>query len=372
MKTKVDQLTMLQYICILVNSTIGISVLSLPRWGATNAGTAGILATFIGLVLFFIFLMAILLITSAYPQHNFFEIICLHLGKTLGRIVTIGFSIQYVILTSVIIREFTEVMATTLLRETPVEITIFVLVLTVALSTQKSLIDYGYINYFYFPFIIIPGLLLISLAFPSGQYSNILPVLGNGITLSKIFITSIDIVILPFFQIGLFTLFLVIPNIKRPKKALKGGVIGWLIITMMIMLMTTVTYAVFGVEQIKDEVWPVLALTRTIRLAIPPLQRLDVFFILFWVITGFTTIFSGYLIATSFFAQSCRMSHTKLPYLFSPAFFLIARTFDNHVQLYEFMQQIGHITFAITTSLLMILVIITLFKKRRTANETPQ
>ncbi|MBM7539807.1 GerAB/ArcD/ProY family transporter [Amphibacillus cookii] len=371
MKAKGDQITMLQYVCILVNSTIGISVLSLPRWGASSAGTAGILATFIGLILFFILLLAIIFITSAYPQRNFFEITSLHLGKTLGRLISISFSIQYIILTSVIIREFTEVMATTLLRKTPLLVTIFVLVLTVALSTKKSLIDYGYINYYYFPFIIIPGLLLISFSLPNIDYTYILPVLGNEITLSSILKTSTDIIILPFFQIGLFTLFLVIPNMNNPKKALKGGMIGWMIITIMIMLMTTVTYAVFGTEQIKDEVWPVLALTRTIRLAIPPLQRLDVFFILFWVVTGFTTIFSGYLIATSFFAQSFYIKHTKLAYLFLPAFFFMALAFDNHVQLYEFMQQIGRITLLITTSLFLILVIMTLFKKRRAANEIP-
>lgn len=50
-----NEVTTLQLACVIINSTIGISVLSLPRWGAEIVGTGGIFSAFLALLAYLFF-----------------------------------------------------------------------------------------------------------------------------------------------------------------------------------------------------------------------------------------------------------------------------------------------------------------------------
>lgn len=168
---------------------------------------------------------------------------------------------------------------------------------------------------------------------------------------------------LPFFQIGLYTLSLTVPNMLDPKKALKGSFIGWIGVFIMIMSITLVVFAVFGSELIKNEVWPVLTLVKSISIPVPPFQRLDLFFIVFWVITGFTTIYSGYMISIDTFAQVLNVKHDKLSHWFLPLFFILSLVPKNHVELYNIMLSVGKFSLIITVGFPLLLAVLSLLKK---------
>lgn len=357
------KITTLQQVCILINSTIGISVLSLPRWGADSAGTGGMLATGMALIFYLILILLLTLLVRHYPGQCLTDFSSALIGKTLGKAFSVVLSVVFILLTSTVTREFGEVMTITLLRNTPITITILVLLVTVALSSTKELSEYGFVNFYYLPFIVIPGLVLIALSIPDAETIRLLPVLGNNTSFNNILSGSLNIIALPFFQIGLYTLILTIPNMLDPKKALKGSVFGWIGVFIMIMSITLVVFAVFGSELIKNEVWPVLSLAKTISIPIPPFQRLDLFFIVFWVITGFTTIYSGYMISIHTFAQVLNVKHYKLSYWFLPLIFILSIIPKNHLELYNFMLSVGKYSLIITVGFPLLLVLLSLLKK---------
>lgn len=371
MKNQSTDITPLQLACILVNSSIGVSVLSLPRWGAAFAGTGGVLATLIALLMFLSLLILLTLLLRHYPQQNLIELANKLIGKKLSFIFGLVISIQFVVLTSLVVREFGEVMTTTLLRETPIKVTIFVMLATVAISTRNQLEVFGYMHFHYILFILLPGIFLIITALPEAEFQRMLPLLGNDPSLTSMMTGSINILALPFFQIGLFTLILAIPKMKNPKKALKGSFIGWAVSLTMIMLITTITYAVFGTEQLLEEVWPVLALARKVQAPLQTFQRLDLFFVIFWVITGFTTILSGYLISIHTLSSIFHLkSHRTLAYWFIPVFCFVSFIPENHVQLYDWMPVIGTYSLLLTAGYPLLLCAVSLFKNSITKERT--
>lgn len=304
------------------------------------------------------------ILARRFPEQNLIQFGNKLVGKYISSIFGFIISLIFILLTSLVIREFGEVMATTLLRETPIEVSIFVMLAVVAISTRKNITEFGYIHFYYIPFIVIPGIFLILLSYPEFDFYRILPVLGNESSVSSMLDSSYTIIALPFFQIGLYTLTVILPKIKDPKKALKGSIYGWIGVVIMIMAITTVTYAVLGAEQIKEEVWPVLALARSVHFPMPPFQRLDILFILFWVITAFTTILSGYMISIHTFANTFKVkNHRKLSYWFFPVFLLVVLTPENHVQLYDWMPLIGRSSLLITAGYPAFLLITSMFKK---------
>ncbi|MCZ0702719.1 spore germination protein [Natronobacillus azotifigens] len=359
-----EPVTTVQLACVIINSTIGISVLSLPRWGAEIVGSGGVFATFLALIFYLIFLVILSLVARRFPEQNLIQFGNKIVGKYISFIFGLMITVLFVLLTSMVIREFGEVMATTLLRETPLEVSLFVMLAIVAIASRKNISEFGYIHFYYIPFIIMPGLFLISMAIPEGDFFRILPVLGNEPSLTGMLDSSMTIIALPFFQIGLYTLTVIFPKMQDPKKALKGSLYGWIGVFIMIMSITTVTYAALGAEQINEEVWPVLALARSISFPMPPFQRLDIFFIVFWIITAFTTILSGFLISIHTFADTFKMNnHRKLSYWFLPVFLFVALVPENNVQMYDWMPIIGKTSLVITAGYPTLLVIISMFKK---------
>ncbi|GAA5417504.1 spore germination protein YndE [Paraliobacillus ryukyuensis] len=358
------KITTLQQATVLINSTIGISVLSLPRLGAKEIGTGTMLLTLIVLIILFLFVILFAILGRRHANQTLIEYGNTLLGKPINFIFGILLVLQFLVLTALILREFAELMAVALLRETPLYVIMLIMLITVMLSIKKEFIVFGYTHMYYFPYILVPGILLIMLLFPKIHYYNLLPVLGNHFSITNMTDVGTNMLTLPFFQIGLFTILIVIPRMKKPKKALKSSILAWVTASFIIMSIIVITFGYLGSDIIKDEVWPVLTLSKSATIPLPPLQRLDVIFVVFWIITGYTTIFTGYFIANELCCMLVNIDEKKrhVAILFVPVVFTIALIPKNHLILYEWMFLIGKYSFIFTASYPILLLIISLFK----------
>src|SRR5207253_755569 len=140
------------------STIIGVGVLALPRFAVEAADTGASLVTFLGFLLACIGLGLITLLGMRFPNKSIVQYSEDILGKWAGRLGSILIIIFFAILTALASREFGEVVITSVLRQTPLEVTVTVMILLAAISSRHNITVFAYIHHFYSPLVLAPVL----------------------------------------------------------------------------------------------------------------------------------------------------------------------------------------------------------------------
>lgn len=358
------QITTLQSSIIVINSTIGISVLALPRIASENVGSGALMATGLGIMFSILGVIVIASLSRRFTKENLISYSQKIVGKPIGKLVGFILMLYFAALSSIVLREFGEVMNTTLLQDTPITVTTIALLIVVAVATRNNMTTISFMHTYYLPFIVLPIITMVIFSIQDMDIRNIKPILGNGTMLVDLLGGGLSIVSLPFIQIGLFIILIITPHMVQPKTIIKGGVWGILISGVVIFLATFATLAVFGSEEVKKSLWPMLVLTRMTELPVAILERLDIVFLVVWIISAFTTLLSGYLIFIELGSQLFRLrSHRVLSYLGLVIVYGLAFYPDNILHLYQVTDILGK--WGLTLTIFYPLVLLTVAKLRR-------
>nr|WP_246168236.1 endospore germination permease [Paenibacillus antarcticus] len=268
---------------------------------------------------------------------------------------------SFAILTALTAREFGEVIITTVLRDTPIEVTIIVLLVLTALSTRRNIVKFSYIHLFYLPFLLGPALGIILTSLQNADVLNLEPVIGNHHT--NIMGGLLDIAAL--FQSS-FIITLIIPFMMKPEKAMKASIWAMIIAGMLYLLIVISTIATFGPQETIRLIWPTLENARTASIPGGFLERLDVIFLIVWLISVFTTMFTTYYL-TCYTTQE--LFHFKDHGLFStfllPFVFVFAICPHDIFQFFQIAQWTGRIGFFLTLCYPILLWVIAVIRKKR-------
>ncbi|CAM4439128.1 spore germination protein [Paenibacillus endophyticus] len=355
------QITVIQAAAILVSTIIGVGVLALPLFAVQAADSGAPLVTMLGVLLAVIGLVLVTLLSMRFPNHTFIQYSELIIGKSLARIGSVLIIIFFSILTSLTAREFGEVVVTSVLRSTPVEVTVIVMLLLAAISTRNNIITFAYIHTFYFPLLLVPVLLIAALSLKNAEVINLLPVWGTD---PKKMLKGM-LTIAALFQ-GTFVLTAVIPAMKKPSKAMKASLWGILIAGGLYVIIVAAAVSVFGSEEIKQLLWPTLELAKATSLPANILERLDAAFLAVWVTAVFTTLFSSYYLTIYFISHLFRLrEHKQFSYFLLPFVFVTAMLPQNIVQMYEIIESVGRIGLYITIVYPTLLLFISILRKKR-------
>jgi spore germination protein len=359
------QITVIQAIAILISTIIGVGILPLPRFGVLAADTAAPLVTVAGIILALVSLWIISKLGMRYPRKSFVLYSEEILGRWvagLGSIFVIGF---FAVLTALAAREFGEVVITSVLRRTPLEITVIVMLLLAAIPTRNNITVFAYIHHFYIPLIVGPALVIVALSLKNANFLNLQPIFSNNT--SGFFKGALTIAGL--FQ-GSFIMTLVIPNMRRPEKAMKATLWGLAIAGGIYLLIVIATVAVFGSEEIKLLLWPTLELARATSLPAAVLERLDAVFLIVWVTAVFTTLFSTYFLTIHAISDLTRLRDHKMLSLFIlPFIFVVAMLPQNIIQMYRIIEWVGRIGLLITIVYPALLLLVATIRKKKGAQQ---
>ncbi|MFX3636578.1 MAG: endospore germination permease [Candidatus Pristimantibacillus sp.] len=355
------QINVIQAAAILVSTIIGVGVLALPLFAVRVADSGAPFVTFLGSLIAFIGLMLITVLGMRFPNQSIIQYSEDIIGKGfawLGSVLIIAF---FGVLTSLTAREFGEVVVTSVLRSTPVEVTVIVMLLLAAISTRHDMTTFSYIHTFYFPLLLIPVLLIVALSLKNAEAINLLPILGNE---SKGMLTG-TLTIAALFQ-GSFILTAVIPAMKKPEKAMKASVWGMLIAGGLYVVIVVAAVSVFGAEEIKNLLWPTLELAKATSLPANILERLDAAFLAVWVTAVFTTLYSSYFLTVYSISKLFRLREHKLfSYFILPFVFVMAMLPPNIIQMYEIIENVGRFGLYITIGYPGLLLVISILRKKR-------
>ncbi|WP_282941228.1 endospore germination permease [Paenibacillus sp. RC67] len=355
------QITMLQATTILVSTIIGVGILPLPLFAVREADSGAPLVTLLGTLLAFVGLWLITILGIRFPNQSIVEYSRDIIGKwpaAVGSLLIIAF---FALLTSLTAREFGEVVITAVLKRTPLEVTVLVMLLLSAISTRQDMKTFAYIHNFYFPILLIPALLIVTLSLKNADLINLQPIYGS---FSPKIISSV-FTVAALFQ-GSFIMTIVIPSMRRAHLAMKSSVWAMIISGVLYITIVVATIGVFGAEETKLLLWPTLELAKTTSLPANILERLDAAFLAVWVTAVFTTLFSSYYLTLRSLSNLIGLrDHKVFSYFLLPFVFILAMLPENILHMYEIIQDFSRVGLFVTIAYPGLLLIVALIRKKR-------
>jgi len=355
------EITTVQASMILISTIIGVGVLPLPLFAVRGGDTGAPLVTLAGIILAAIGLFILTILGIRHPQKTIIMYGEDIVGKWIGRISSMIVILFFIILSALAAREFGEVVVSAVLRETPLEVTVIVMLLIACLSVRYNINTFAYIHNFYVPAILAPGLIIVAFSLKNANPLYLRPIIGNDFMSMFTGMLTISALLQ-----GSFIVTMIIPFMKNPQKAKKASFWGIFISGGFYLLIVIATVAVFGTEEIKQIFWPTLELARTTALPGNILQRLDVIFLAVWVTAVFTTLFSSYYFTIFSIKQMAKLKdHRMLSFFILPFVFFLAMLPQNILQLYGVIQFAGRAGLLITILYPGMLLVIDLIRSRR-------
>ncbi len=337
-------ITVVQATSILVSTIVGVGVLPLPLFAVQAAESGAPFATLIAIGLASVGLVLVTLLGMRFPQSTFVQLSERIIGKWLAAPMSFLIVAFFAVLTALAAREFGTVVVTSVLKNTPIEVTVFVMLLLATLSARADVRSFSYMHMFYLPVVMIPALIIVVLSLKNSNTLYLMPIFGNR---RPDFIGGV-FTIAALFQ-GYFIMTNVIPNMRRPEKAMIAGVTGMAIAGGLYLLLVVAVVAVFGSMETLNLLWPTLELAKTTALPANVLERLDAAFLSVWVTAVFTTLLSSYFLTVRTMGELLRLDdHKPFTFFVLPIVFWIAMLPDNVLNLYAVIEIVGRIGLALT------------------------
>jgi spore germination protein len=354
---KPKTVTMMQFAMNLATSIFGVGILAVPRFTVDYAQTGAPLATLLAVMSMMGFGLILAYLGSKYPEMTLFEYSDKILGKWPSVLVEVVLVVYFAELAALAAREFGEVVVTSVLQRTPVEITILVMLTLAVVAARNDAAIFSRILTFYMPFVYIPALVVVALTLRSAKATNLLPLINIFHETSPAHFIYAAVIVAALFQ-NYFITGLLTPFMYQVKDAWKGILIGMGITGVVYLTLIVSTTAVFGTEEMKNLLWPTLELAKTAALPLFLLERIDPIFIAVWVTAVFTAIFASFYMSIQGLAHILGFQdHKVLTLPAMPCVFLMAMQPSNVVTLYQTMQTILVGGLFLTTGYPMVLLL---------------
>lgn len=247
-------------------------------WIAILLGMAG------GLGLFLVYHR----LYSYYPDLPFTGYVQKITGKWVGRVIGFLYVIYYIYLAARVLRDFGELLTSTIYTQTPIFVLTSLMMLTIFYAISKGvevLARVGELLFFLVYFMAISGGLLITFA-GLIHLENLKPILENG--LRPVIKTALmQTINFPFGEMIVFTMLL--PILNEQKKAKKICLFAMVLSGINIAITTIIDISTLGVDFFIASPFPLLSAIRKIQL-LNFLERLDVLFMLYLTVGGFIKI----------------------------------------------------------------------------------
>lgn len=280
-----DKITGSQLWVFIVMTVIGVGVFSLPRQVAEITGPDGWLTTIIGGVIALLDFYILSRLVKRFPEDTVVEIASKTLGKFLGTLMILIFWIYILLITSMTLRIFGEVVKMTLLLQTPIEIILISILLLSLLLARGGIEPIVRFDEIVFPLILITLVFVSLLAVPRSDFSNLLPAFRTEPLklLQGAYQTT-------YAYGGYEIILLIIPFIQKPGKAFKSGITAISVIGAVYLAMVILSFAKFSVYDVKKLIWPTLSMIRTIEVPGSFIDRLEGVVMTLWILLAYTTI----------------------------------------------------------------------------------
>ncbi|WP_027623646.1 GerAB/ArcD/ProY family transporter [Clostridium lundense] len=338
----------------LVVTVIGVNVFSYPSELANLVGGDGWLVIFLSGVIVYTLIYFICKVEKKNDYSHTYEILKSRFGKVIGILVALSLIWYSIFFISMGLRVFTEEIKLYLLEKTPTE---FIFVVTILAGTYlvrgeiDNLIKFNEISFW---LMFIPVILVLVLSVYDADFTNILPIL-NSPPNNYVKGTIAGVNRFAGFQI----LLLIIPFLKDKKNVAKVAFKSMLFITVFYAAVFILVVSVFGKNQTKILLWPVITMIKYINIPGSFIERWEGIIMSIWVIFYFTTFTNHYYFAADLLKKVLKLKDIKLSSaIIVPFIYLIALYPNNVAEVYSLGTRYGNIFFLINLIIIPVVLLL--------------
>jgi spore germination protein (amino acid permease) len=286
----------------------GFTVIELPKTMANSAGTGAWIDILIATIVFSLIISILISLNNMFKNKTLFEYSTLLVGKVLTYIFTSIYILYFFGVLVIALRYNAELIKLDLLVETPIWVTILVMVFFSTYAASKGLANIGRILEF-FGTIIIGFFIIISLIMIlGGDLLNVLPVFEKEEIGS--YINALPLTIMPFLGLELLTM---MPLTDKNKKAGWYGIGAIVSAGIIYIIIITATYAILGVEDTGTYTNALLVAIRRLEIDMFQfLKRLDIVALITWMFAVFCMITLDIYVVSEYTSKLFNKSSGKI------------------------------------------------------------
>ncbi|MCM3566974.1 GerAB/ArcD/ProY family transporter [Neobacillus mesonae] len=307
---------------LLVGFPVGLKQ---DAWIAILFGMAG------GVLLFLVY-YRLFLYYPDLPLTSYVEKI---IGKWPGRVIGYFYIIYFIYIAARVLRDFGELLTSTIYNRTPIFLIMTVLILTISYAIQKGFEVIARVGELFFATVYLMAIVGFFLIIFSGliHLEHLKPVLEMG--WKPIIKSSIkETLPFPFGEMIVFTMLL--PYLNQAKKAKIVCISGMILSGINFILATIINIATLGVDSFQRSPYPLLSTVSKIQL-FNFIERLDVLFMIYVMISGFIKVAVFYyaaVIGTTdvFKFKDCKQVSFPMGILILITAMMIAANYSEHIK----------------------------------------
>ncbi|MBD1382202.1 GerAB/ArcD/ProY family transporter [Metabacillus arenae] len=362
-----DRISLLQAVVILTSTNIGVGSLILPRSAVEKMGTPDAwIAVILGGLLVILASLIITNLNRRFPGQTFYQYSHEIVGKWLGSLLSLSLVTYLIVFAAFELRIVGQVTQFYLLDGTPIEFIIMTMMWVGVYLVIDGINPLARVCVILFPITLVIFLLIMCLSIKVLEVDHLRPVLGLGI------LPVIKGIPSTFLSYSGFEFMLIwLAFMKQPQKAGKAASLGTLISMILYVITTVVVIGGLSVNETKKLLWPTVEVIRQYELMGLVFERFETFLLAVWIMQIFTTFAICYYLASLGLAQLFRKKLNSCSFFLLPIIYIVAMYPENINDILKLGDMIGYTAFFFGGALPIILLCITLLRRKRYGNASP-
>ncbi|WP_186445900.1 GerAB/ArcD/ProY family transporter [Paenibacillus cremeus] len=356
----------------LISSTIiGVGVLTLPRGSAHYAKESGWMSVVLGAILAMAVTAVITMLANRFPGQTLVSYASKLLGGAkspwLGRLLSIPFILPFYLYwgfsTALVARVFGEVVITTVLPKTPLEVVIASMLIVSFVLVMHQVETLARVNEILLPLIVIPVLAIALSSYQSAKFENMFPMFdidflsfGKGVLSSATSYLGFEIMVIFLAYTG------------TSSKLMKSNMVGIIIPGVVYTLISISGLLVFGIDELELLAWPTLELVKTTHVPGLILERVESAFLGVWVAAVFTSVgnlfYSQALLVKEFFRLK---DHRWIALAHLPVFYWLSLQPPNIQRMFDYQDKVSYLGAGAAVLVPVILLLISFIRRMKGA-----
>lgn len=281
------EISALEMAIVLIGFIFGIGILTLPRNLAESMDTAdGWISLLISGGIMIVLVTLIIRLSRYFPGQTLFQYMEEKMvGKVIAKVFLTVFFIYFLSVLAFQVRLLTIILRMYVLDRTPPEITVIIILFTVAYAATKGVQGIVHLCLLYFPTILIVFSLLIILNIGNGTLDPFLPVMSKGFIPV---LQGIEPTLSSFLGIEILLFWLKYVEPKNVRAFPLNMAIA--LITLLNLLVVVFTFSVFSVSVTKILTFPTIELAKEIEVLEGLIERFEPLMITIWILSIFNTM----------------------------------------------------------------------------------
>lgn len=327
-----NKISIRQLQILLILDCLGTGVITLPRIVATHANQDGWISVLIATILACFSVFLICSVCERFPKQSFVSYSSQILSRPIGVIISLAFVAKILMMVSIELRFFGEIVNQTMLPNTPVNVIGISMILLSAYVAAKGYEARARAAEILIFIVLLPLAILFIIAMFDIDLSNMMPVLVAEPTELLMGGKS---ALLAFSNIQL--LMLAYPYLCKLEGAKRSMIQTVAFIGAIFTIITVITIAQFGSADVQNQVWAVIEMMLLIQLPGSFIERQDALMMSFWIISVFAIVNAG-LFFTSMILKDVFNKGKQSGYILCviPVVFLISVLPDSVLEIYTY------------------------------------